>query len=595
MIAFIRRYFFEIFLFIICGIATGCTSIPAGHISSEEEEVENVHDGIAVAAQYRRPSEPGTFYMTAEIYLTNRGTNPISFSVVELNGEELLSMETAGKLAAEDAAKKGEKSSVNKPQDYIFGQGINWWQFYPCATAMPNATVMLQINFRKLITTAQTFTIHTTDGRLIRVGMPAFEMPEKAITAITYAVDYSQMYVQYISPRASVRRLWVNGEEIKRYKILRGLAREDACVLAFEPPVKLRTGMPVYVKVQFKDHTVSQALVRAFAGILIDAMMLPKEEESKLRKGLNLDADPAVVMILNTIGGDITCQDAFAKKNGFYAMPAVNDRIKSYNTFPDKLSAVHFCVAEFTAQWDLYAALTDTAFVHPFALSHYHDPAHFFEKEDIQFHNGYIAMRPRPFMWIPEAYREKERYIEPEELKVLLWTALVQGCKGVCYYGYRHLQDRGFKDNAQLMETIVSLNKEIRKQMRLLSPLICASTNTIGDKQKGVKLYTAWAGEHGMLIVLRNLDYITDDKSNEEGKKPRFKAVVKPCVDIQLILPSWFGKAAVKPMHGEGKVIARYKQRKVSLSIHKFGSYKVIWVKNYHSLLGRYFGWLLPG
>ena len=126
-------------------------------------------------------------------------------------------------------------------------------------------------------------------------------------------------------------------------------------------------------------------------------------------------------------------------------------------------------------------------------------------------------------------------------MRLLTYAALGNGMKGIRYYIHDDkLPLVGYSKSPSLLAEVKKVNADIKKREPILSPALPISSRIIGDRQRGVLQYTLWSGDEGVLVVARNLDYTTDHKPNDLGRKPRFKFTPKTNVELAVRKPDWW-------------------------------------------------------
>jgi hypothetical protein len=268
-----------------------------------------VHQGgLDVATQYWPSTTARTGYNTFEVYLTNLGTGKVAFVSAQLDGKDLpLPRPLSMPRALASISLDGERVNLKQPQ-WALPPEVSWCQFYPCAEAAPGATTVFQVNFRERPASMHALVLADDAGRTVKVAVPRFRPPEHLLTAITFSSDYRRMYVQYRTD-AAASAVCVNGWEIRRFRRLLSPQARTPHMLAFAAPFAIRTGTPLYVKVAFDDGSWQHAMVRALAGICLDAegQLSPQE-----RQAAGLDADPAIELLRV----DVACNDATLGSKG---------------------------------------------------------------------------------------------------------------------------------------------------------------------------------------------------------------------------------------------------------------------------------------
>lgn len=547
-------------------------------------------EGWEIAGQYAYSTAPRIGYNTFEVYLTNLGGDPVSFKSASLDGTDLPMPEAVTMPAAlKSVSLEPDSKQIPLPAPASAAtRDFTWWQFYPCAEASPGETVVFQVNFKKRPSSQQKLTLTDSDGQSIPITVPRFRQPEKLITAVTYSLDYNKVYIQYQS-KTTPQRLWINNHEVTDFTHLNSPEPRTPNMLAMKAPFPITTGMPLHVKILFDDGNWRHGLVRALNSIMLDAYGV---NSSETRRKLGLDSDSAVQMV-RTVGGDVACCDTEKGKDGYYAPAIVAERGETYHKQKHRLTAIHYCTAMYPELWNIYGSIVDAVFANPYRLSYGHNPGRFIEEEENSVREAWLSARPRPFLWIPEAYKVRDRFLEGEELEVLGWMALVRGCKGINYYTYQFGNNAGFGDCPPLLEAIKDLNREVRAKQKLLSPVAFVSErtishqpSTISHQPSPIKVYTAWAGDQGILAMVRNLNYQTDAQADNMGKNPRFQITPIAGLTVPVSLPEWFQYCGVRDFLSgkrvpavQGKPNAAGKQR-LEVSLANLHAFKLLWLEN---------------
>ena len=405
-------------------------------------------------------------------------------------------------------------------------------------------------------------------------------------------------------------RVWLNNQPIPAFRFLLPPDPSNPELLVFAPPTPLQPGQPLHVKLEFEDHDWRNALVRAMPGIVLEAPKLNNHPDRLEQREFALDSEPPVVRC----GGDFTCSDVKAEDKGGSAPVQVRDRLALYRQDKVRLGAIAYCTAMYPELWNIYGQLSDGVYTKPYRLGYGHDPKRFIEEEEEAVTKAWTTARPRPYFYIPESFKSRGRLLEADELELFGWLFMVKGAKGIRYHYWIH-PESGFADNKRLQGQIKTLNLELGDVRALLAPVVfvsekqisapCAmarlpapaSTNAATDKkdieetpppernaQCPVKLYTAWAGDKGMIVLVRNLDCTTDAEPNDNGEKPRFKAKSRENVLLSVTLPEWLRVGAVRDMITGNLMAADPGKagvgvRKLDLELDRLDAFKVIWIE----------------
>ena len=556
----------------------GCAHVPYGSLPPPTEEV--------VVSTLYRPMGSGELPSTTfEVYLQNTTTNAVSFESVALDGLALPEV-TSPEWAKLKEPVKMEGAGMLSPAL----ASIAWWQFYPLPDVAPGETAVFQIQFAKGPEKEQKLVITDSVGKSISVTIPKFQYVQnpKTLRAITYTKDYRRMFVQYQSGRPNPVKVWVNNREVAKFSVLKPKEGDGANMLAFDAPLKIATGKSLHVKIAFKDNESCETLVRALSGIMLDAYGADDPSE---RKRLGLDEAPAVRLVRS---GDVACADTRTRQIGSCIPAVIGERSANVqaSAFSNTLTAVQYCVTTSPQLRATYGPAVDAALASPYSLSLWSDVSRLVEREELELGLAAESVAPRPWLWIPDVFKRKARFLEPAELDAMAWTALIQGCKGVRYYQAFDTNGCGFTSCPLLDSEIVKLNGVIREREDVLSPLLPVNEETLGNRSKGVRMYTSWVGDRGQLILLRNLDYRTDDQGDDNGKDPRFKVTPKQDLKVTFRLPDWLGYRDVRDFETGKRIKASCdKYRRVHLTVENLDSCAMLWVEN-KPKRSWLFGWL---
>jgi hypothetical protein len=445
--------------------------------------------------------------------------------------------------------------------------GVVWFQFYPTEKAAPNHTVELQINLKSNPMTPQTVEAETQDGERAKVTLPPFSVPRMRIEAVTFRSDFKKAFVAYnVSGSGDGNRVGsgftkaaVNGWEVtdgarvlsvphrrqtarlvKPCKDCKPVPQYEPGLFALELPEPSSQGQPFHLRLEFPGGAVAQALLRAYSGVFLDSSGVD-EKNRKLRQQLRLD--------LRSIGqpeyGDPACFDTSQRNSVGAAIPSLLESRKAcWAKGDDRLSHAMLCTAATpNTHYSVYGQCMDAVEVNPYRLG-WGDNPKFVEDEERYFRWGRKAAEPRPWFWLPEAFAVRKRILEPEELRLLAYTALGHGVKGINYFTYSYDGPNpatGFDRSQRLLAEVKRINAEIKRHERIYSGSIPLAEQTIGSDVDGVRVYTLCAGEDGLLVILKNLDYgPTSREPNLVARKSVFKCRPKTNLRIEISKPAWF-------------------------------------------------------
>ena len=548
--------------------ASGCARFAYVALPPPTEEV-------AVSPQYRAQFLPGIPSATFEVYLQNTTAKPIVFTSAVLN-EMRLPLVTAPEW--EQATHGIEVEGVGTTAAPL--SKVLWWQFYPSSNAAPGETVVAQVHFLEAPVKEQKLVVGDGDQRNYSISIPAYRPPDRCIRNVTYTHDYRRMFIQYPAGRPQPVRLWINSREVLTYSILKPGEGGAGDMLALDAPFKIAPGQPLHIKVAFNDGQTCQAMVRAMSGIMLDAYTLKDEKD---RGRLRLDKVPAVDTVAGAQKGDVGCDDARQRRLGASVPEVVSGRMKALNdpATRNRLTAVHYCVVSHPLLVATYGPLADAALASPYSVSHGTAGVPIMENEERHMDWAAASVWPRPWLWIPDAFKGRDRFLEPEELDVMTWMALLKGCKGIKYFRAYSADGSGFEACPTLEQAIRKTNVRVREAGKTLAPLMPVEERLLDDGQRGTKLYIAWAGDRGVLLLLRNLAYETDDAADANSDRPRFRALPKTGISVVYRLPDWVNYRDVRDWRTGKKVDAVCdNHRRVHIRVQRLDGCALLWIGN---------------
>lgn len=533
------------------GLALCCSALAVGCVTQDRKPSASVAE-ITAEVQYR-PSidstcayspikfprilynreeevpqrQRGDRFPLVEVFLTNRGTRTLEFTKMFLDQRE-----------------------INKfPETDVI-----WYQFYPAPVVRPGEAALLQICLVKNPAVRHRVDLEAKTGERISVRLPPFAFPKWEIIGVTFSPDFAKACIAYLpsnETKAGRRSgliptgLTLNGKNLlSNCRVLDVPHETCPGMLSIDLPEPLRSGAPVHLRLTFRGGRVAQCLLRASSGITVDAYGVDEKDE-KLRKELGLDLQP----IFQELGADPSCEDSKVGSS----IPAISEmRRKAYEESNARLSSLFLCVTAWPQIfYPVYGQCADALQVNPYRLQYsgIDDDPKFVEKEENFFRWGWLAARPRPWCWAPEAClfrkRKFERMIEPQELRLLTYAALGHGARGIKYYTYGSGEGWiGFQESKALVEEIKKLNAEIKLLEPILAQAIPISIRTMGGSEGGIRLYTLWSDHSGgeLTLIARSLAYESSREPNwGEHAAARFKhlAIHNDKVEVIMEKPTW--------------------------------------------------------
>ena len=553
-------------------VMTGCVGTPP--VSRWEHRPEK--QPFILGVQYV-PSTGNAGNETVEVFIANPTDKPVTFVKAVLDGVELPSAEEAARRrATRNFQFDIGGRTVAAPPPAVMDERATWWQFYPAATIPAGGSGLFQINFRNAAGHSRSHPLALTasDGTALEVFIPHYTPPGRRITAITWSRDGRAANIQF-SHGNNPEGVAINGTP-RGFRILNaaGGGAPGVAVVALDKPVA--PGAPVLVELDFGREGTRRAFVRANPGILLDGAGWENDKQlsKSIRQAYGFDDVPAISVLPH----DVACDDTRANRHGHSAPDVVMTRLNAYKKEPHRLSGVDFCTALYASIWNIYAPLADAVVVKPYQLHWGSDPARFIESEDEHITRAVSAASGRPVVWVPERFK-RNRYVEGEELKVLAWTALSRGVKGIRYHYWKNNAERPFTDCPDLGVALKELNAGIRGVRGILSPLVSMAMRS--NRAHRHNVYEGWSGDAGVLLFVRNHRYITDVAANDAGQNPRFFVASSVDVPVSFTLPPWLHAAApVDLLTGEALPFTQSESGALSITLPRLDSHRLVWIAN---------------
>ena len=515
---------------------------------------------------------------TVEVFIVNPTASPVTFTNAVLDGIRLPPLEEA---AARQAAKGFRFDiggrAVAPPPPAALDERAAWWQFYPSPTIPAGGSALFQVNFRNAAGKSRPYplTLAADDGTVLDAAIPHYMPPARRITAAAWAPDGRTLNIQYTRGAAPTNVL-INGTAPAGFRTLAAAGQGGPGAVAVPLGKPIAQGAAVLIELDFGAEGVRRAFLRASPGILLDASGVDhsKQLPKSVRQEYGLD-DVSTVYVLPY---DVVCDDTRAGRHGHSAPDAAVARLKAYRDDPARLSGVDFCTALYPSVWNIYAPLADAVVTKPYQLHWGPDPARFIEGEDELIARAVAAAAPRPAVWIPERFA-RNRHLEGEELKVLAWTALLRGIKGIRCNHWKNSADKPFLNCPGTGEALKALNADIRRVRAVLSPLLPHAARHIREQR--LTLYEGWCGDAGVLLLARNMRYATDEEPDDSGRSPRFHVDVSEDVPLAFTPPPWLKPGPpVDLLTGERLPTAEGARGALTITLPSLASHRLVWIPN---------------
>jgi len=550
-------------------LIAGCRTTPASHDAEADKP-------LVTHAQYTHSTPPDIGYNTLEIFITNPGHKTVTFSGGTLNGTALPSLES-GNLALMARQFKVNLGGHSAPLPLPpADKRVTWWQFQPSPTLPPGATTVCQINFRTNYTATSTLQLQTTDNDTLSLTIPRFSQPTARIHTVTWSGDGKKMFVQYTAGNANLTTISLNAHPIRPSATLTAPGHPSIAVIPAPRNTTFTPKAPLLLDLQFSDGSRRCASLRPLTTIMLDAphgWEHDKTLPAAIRETYSLDAHPAIAYL----PFDVVCSDTRANMAGATALPVTAARHQAWRRQPHRLYGVEFCTARYAADWNIYTPIADAIFIKPYQLHWGPDPTLCIENEAAIITTAVSAAAPRPTVWIPERFK-RERHVEGAEHSLLTWIALTSGIKGIRHHYWMNDPHTPFRDCPDLDSAIQTVNAQIRQLAPILAPLIPVSAKN--DRTLNITIHEAWAGDNGILLLVRNMNYRTDGHANDSGKKPRLHVTPATDITLNLTLPPWLTPTPPTDPLSATTYPHTLTDNSLSCTLPQLENFRLIWIPN---------------
>ena len=546
-----------LFLFLLLGLS-GCSSLPpvphAGRPDSGEAEWVPVHGQYAYARD--TPGANPVF----EVYLTNTGRTARTFTSVTLNGR-LLDQPLLAAILPQHIQLDGARAVLPVPRSA--DPEVLWWDFLPGSELQPGQTTVLKVLFTGVPRPHGTIVARDSDGVETSMRVPRCTPGQPAITAITFARDGGRMFVKTECPGALPAAIWVDGRRAARFATYALPAAPQACIASLDVPAALRPGYPVDVRVRFDNGRERRAMVRMLNRMVLD-MPGPHKPTRRLARELQVDSEPLAA----PVAVDACCADLRADALGLSAWNVVGIRRQMTRRDPGKLAGFAYCTGATPGSWRIYGHIADAVYAKPYRFGWGHVPENFLDEEQEWIGITRDTAAPLPFLYIPERFRKRGRFLRPAELEATCWTAVLMGAKGIRYHF--GLNARGLDDTPALIPSIIAINRRVRE----LEAVLCQLIPVGGDRQPTgdggtVSVLSAWAVDHGAIFLVRDA---TPGALAEDIPPTRLDVV------LTLDVPAWCQSDGIVDL-ATGSVLACNRlPGRSTVTLPEMSGWRLLWV-----------------
>ena len=489
------------------------------------------------------PSDPGTIH----IFLNNKGEQEARIARLVLNEKEV---------------EEGEKT------DDVF-----WWTQVP-NTILPGKSGILMIKTARplalpikvgiVLNTGDTLeeTLHSLTPEFFRIASVSFDLNQNKI--------YVYLENKFPNRTVEIKDILIDGRNV-RTQIIKRLG---SVILPGEKDFfickGLKTIVPgqyITIKITTEEGFVTGALARAYSYFPIQDFGGDKRKElffnedtfdmhfpGDEKKFNEYRKEPSykVYHLLD----DPVCSDERKGYLGAMAREVITRRKTCYEKDSGHPTLIYICEYSKPLGYFVYGELADVIAVDPYELTFYNNPP---EKDGEYVAIARRASAPRPVVAIPEAFRcispkfpvGSKRFPTPEEERLLVYSEIAAGAKGLWYYV--SYGQNGYKNNPELEKEIGRINREIQFLRDFL--VVGEPMDIVKTDSQSVKADALFCGDRGIVIILRNGDYRTIKDKENDGWKTIVENPGKISITLNLPGNFPFSIESIKALGKEGKEV----------------------------------------
>ena len=514
-------------LLAVSGLAllhVGCSSDRASSSSISSAGISNA---LSVCVQYLSVSED---FPVAEFFVRNDSPRKIVWADAFADSRLLRrppppppNISVAGVKIASPAT----------PEDPL----AVWWEWLPSATTPPGGTSVFRICLRSRPAAPLAFEFRGTKGESVSAILPPTSAAPAAppLLAVSWSSDRSRLFALLPTGTHPVAaRIDSRPAQIKAHD-----ARFSGAPVLLEvevpPGARPAEGGGAFAEFEFADGSARHAYLTALSSVgVYDAPPADFASSPDACCG-DVVGDDGGRSGICLIPSDATCADLRDGHSGANVWKVIRDRELLRSRKPDKPPAFAFCAGTTPETAAVYGHIAEVLVAKPYRLGWGADPSRFVDEEADALAAYRAACAPAPFVYVPERFARHGRHLSPEELRLLEWTAILSGAKGLRRH-FAYSGDRALL--ARLGPAADATAAEVRRLQNILAPLLPVSDAV--QPRNGVRVLTAWSGASGALYLVRSVGDAADASLRAE-------------IDI----PAWCGGELRDLLSGEPVVAVR--------------------------------------
>lgn len=407
-----------------------------------------------------------------------------------------------------------------------------WWEWLPSATVPPGGISVFRICLRSRPAALLAFEFRGTKGESVSAILPPTSAAPAAppLLAVSWSPDRSRLFALLPTGTHPVAaRMDSRPAQIKAHD-----ARFSGAPVLLEvevpPGARPAEGGGAFAEFEFADGSARHAYLTALSSVgVYDAPPADFASSPDACCG-DVVGDDGGRSGICLIPSDATCADLRDGHSGANVWKVIRDRELLRSRRPGKPPAFAFCAGTTPETAAVYGHIAEVLVAKPYRLGWGADPSRFVDEEADALAAYRAACAPAPFVYVPERFARHGRHVSPEELRILEWTAILSGAKGL----RRHFSYSGDKALlARLGPAADATAAEVRRLQNVVAPLLPVSDAV--QPRNGVRVMTAWSGASGALYLVRSV----------AGAAPR--ASLRAEIDV----PAWCGGELRDLLSGE--------------------------------------------
>ena len=477
-------------LLAVSGLAllhVGCSSDRASSSSISSAGISNA---LSVCVQYLSVSED---FPVAEFFVRNDSPRKIVWADAFADSRLLRrppppppNISVAGVKIASPAT----------PEDPL----AVWWEWLPSATVPPGGISVFRICLRSRPAAPLAFEFRGTKGESVSAILPPTSAAPAAppLLAVSWSPDRSRLFALLPTGTHPVAaRIDSRPAQIKAHD-----ARFSGAPVLLEvevpPGARPAEGGGAFAEFEFADGSARHAYLTALSSVgVYDAPPADFASSPDACCG-DVVGDDGGRSGICLIQSDATCADLRDGHSGANVWKVIRDRELLRSRKPDKPPAFAFCAGTTPETAAVYGHIAEVLVAKPYRLGWGADPSRFVDEEADALAAYRAACAPAPFVYVPERFARHGRHLSPEELRLLEWTAILSGAKGLRRH-FAYSGDRALL--ARLGPAADATAAEVRRLQNILAPLLPVSDAV--QTRGGVRVLTAWSGAGGALYLVR--------------------------------------------------------------------------------------------